>query len=70
LEKWERGALSCFGIAFNDTAMTVWFLLLLFFKTGGTAQIGFSAQNVLWSSILGNRNASVPLPAAVSLGSH
>ena len=41
-----------------------------FFKAGGTIQIGFSAQNVLWSSILGNKNTFVPLPAAVSLSSH
>lgn len=57
-------------VVFNDTAMTIWFLSCFFFKAGGTIRVGFSAQNVLWSSILGNKNTFVPLPAAVSLSSH
>ena len=48
----------------------VLFCFVLFcFKAGGTIQIGFSAQNVLWSSILGDKNTFVPLRAAVSLSS-
>ena len=47
----------------------VFCFVLFCFKAGGTIQIGFSAQNVLWSSILGDKNTFVPLRAAVSLSS-